>query len=384
MPKVTFPHVAESYRAFKMLLEDLGNEVILPPRPSMHTLDRGVQYAPEFACFPVKILLGTYLETCPQGVELIITSGGVGPCRAGHYAQLHKKILRSLGYPIDIIVFEPPRLYPLDFVHNIQRLNPGRLSYRSVYECIKRAWRKLQALDDLEKLSHQVRPREISQGATTRAYRKALAWIDRAYTWREIEDAAKNALYALRDVPQDPFRRVLRVGIVGEIYVLLEPASNLEIEETLGHLGVEVERSMFLTGWTRDNTWTETTEGLTVKDAALPYLPELLGGHGRDSIGNTILYAKRGFDGVIQLAPFTCIPEIVARTILPRVSRDHNIPVLTFFLDEQTGKAGTATRLEAFVDLMRRKKSKQAGSDSNDGLSWHRRGFGKHQYSNLR
>ncbi|SHF61335.1 Predicted nucleotide-binding protein, sugar kinase/HSP70/actin superfamily [Desulfofundulus australicus DSM 11792] len=357
MPRITFPHVGESYRSFKMLMEDLGNEVILPPRPSKRTLDLGVRYAPEFACFPVKILLGTYLETCPQGVELIITSGGVGPCRAGHYAQLHKKILRSLGYQVDIVVFEPPRLYPLEFLHNIQRLNPHRMSYRAIYECIRRAWRKLQALDNVEKLTHKIRPRETVRGATTRAYRRVLEWIDRAYSLAEIEEAEQSAIEELKKVPQDPYRDVLRVGIVGEVYVLLEPASNLEIEETLGNLGVEVERSLFLTGWTRDNTWAETTEGLTVKEAALPYLPELLGGHGRDSIGNTVLYAKRGFDGVIQLAPFTCIPEIVARTILPRVSEDHSIPVLTFFLDEQTGKAGMATRLEAFVDLMRRKKA---------------------------
>ncbi|MBE3586384.1 CoA protein activase [Desulfofundulus thermocisternus] len=357
MPRITFPHVGESYRSFKMLMEDLGNEVILPPRPSKRTLDLGVRYAPEFACFPVKILLGTYLETCPQGVELIITSGGVGPCRAGHYAQLHKKILRSLGYQVDIVVFEPPRLYPLEFLHNIQRLNPHRMSYRAIYECIRRAWRKLQALDNVEKLTHKIRPRETVRGATTRAYRRVLEWVDRAYSLAEIEEAEQSAIEELKKVPQDPYRDVLRVGIVGEVYVLLEPASNLEIEETLGNLGVEVERSLFLTGWTRDNTWAETTEGLTVKEAALPYLPELLGGHGRDSIGNTVLYAKRGFDGVIQLAPFTCIPEIVARTILPRVSEDHSIPILTFFLDEQTGKAGMATRLEAFVDLMRRKKA---------------------------
>jgi len=44
--------------------------------------------------------------------------------------------------------------------------------------------------------------------------------------------------------------------------------------------------------------------------------------------------------------------------MLPAVSKDHNIPVFTFFLDEQTGKAGMNTRLEAFVDLMKRKKLK--------------------------
>lgn len=356
MSKVTFPRMGESWRTFKMLLEDLGNEVVVPPRPSKRTLDLGVRYSPEFACFPLKILMGTYLETIEMGADTIVTTGGVGPCRAGEYAMLHHKILKDLGHEIRMIVFEPPRLYPFNFIKNVWALNKSRVSIKGIIAHIKRAWRKLQALDNAEKLSHVVRPRELSRGTTTRIYEKVLDWIDRATTTEQIIEAETAALEALRSIPQDPVREVLKVGIVGEIYVLLEPASNLEMEETLGNLGVEVERSMFLTGWTRDNTWNETTEGMTVKEAAAPYLPELVGGHGRDSIGNTILCAKRGFDGMIQLAPFTCIPEIVARTILPRVSKDFGIPVLTFFLDEQTGKAGMTTRLEAFTDLMRRKK----------------------------
>lgn len=356
MPRVTFPHMGESYRTFKMLINDLGNEVIVPPRPSKRTLDYGVKYAPEFACFPLKVLMGTYVETCQMGAGLIVTSGGVGPCRAGHYGQMHKKILRDIGFDVDVIVFEPPRLHPIDFLRKIQRLNPNRMSYRSIWECIKRAWQKLIALDDAEKLTHVVRPRETVSGATTRTYRKVLDWIDQAYSFKEIEEAHDAALDAIRKIPQDPHKDVLKVGMVGEIYVLLEPASNLEIEETLGNMGVEVERSMFLTGWTRENTIKETHEILSVKEAAIPYIPLCIGGHGRESVGHTVIYAKRGFDGVVQLAPFTCIPEIVSRTILTSVSRDHNIPVLTFFLDEQTGKAGMATRLEAFVDLIRRKK----------------------------
>lgn len=356
MSKVTFPRMGESWRTFKMLLEDLGNEVVVPPHISKRTLDLGVRYCPEFACFPLKILMGTYLECIEMGADTIVTSGGVGPCRAGEYAMLHQKILKDLGYDIKMIVFEPPRLYPLNFIRNVWALNKARVSIRGIISHIRRAWRKLQALDSVEKLSHVIRPRELNSGNTTRAYRKVLDWIDQAYTTPQIIEAEAAALEELKNIPQDPQRMVLKVGIVGEIYVLLEPASNLEIEETLGHLGVEVEKSMFLTGWTRDNTWNETNKGMTVKEAAAPYLPELVGGHGRDSIGNTILCAKRGFDGMIQLAPFTCIPEIVARTILPRVSKDYDIPVLTFFLDEQTGKAGMSTRLEAFTDLMRRKK----------------------------
>ena len=54
--------------------------------------------------------------------------------------------------------------------------------------------------------------------------------------------------------------------------------------------------------------------------------------------------------------PFSCMPEIVAQNILPKVSRNENIPILELVLDEQTGKAGNITRIEAFVDLVMRKK----------------------------
>lgn len=37
-----------------------------------------------------------------------------------------------------------------------------------------------------------------------------------------------------------------------------------------------------------------------------------------------------------------------------------DIPILPLIMDEQTGKAGYLTRLEAFVDLMRRRKRKLA------------------------
>lgn len=362
MAKVTFPRMGESYRTFKMLMNDLGNEVIIPARPNKKTLDYGVRHSPEFACLPLKILMGTYVETCMRGAEIIVTSGGSGPCRAGLYGQLHKKILNRIGFPVDIIVFEAPKSHPIDFLRKVKRLNASRLSIPAIWECIKRGWEKLKCLDDLEKLTHVVRPREAVRGTTSRVYREVLDWIDSAYTIKEIKEAGQSALSAIRSVPQDPDRIILKVGIVGEIYVLLEPASNMEIEEILGNLSVEVHRSMFLTGWTTDNTVKETSETLSVKDAAKPYIPLCIGGHGQESVGHTVLYARDGYDGVIQLAPFTCIPEIVARTILTRVSRVHNIPVLTFFLDEQTGKAGMTTRLEAFVDLMRRKKSRP---DSN-------------------
>jgi len=84
----------------------------------------------------------------------------------------------------------------------------------------------------------------------------------------------------------------------------------------------------------------------------------MIGGHAQETIGNTVLYAQKGYDGVIQIYPLTCMPEIVAESILPEVQNDIDIPVLTLIIDEMTGEAGYLTRVEAFIDLINRRREK--------------------------
>jgi len=70
-------------------------------------------------------------------------------------------------------------------------------------------------------------------------------------------------------------------------------------------------------------------------------------------------YSKRGFDGVVHLMPFACLPELVSQSVIPRISEDYGIPVLTLAIDEQSGKANSMTRIEAFVDLIKNSKRKK-------------------------
>ena len=90
----------------------------------------------------------------------------------------------------------------------------------------------------------------------------------------------------------------------------------------------------------------------------MPYLGQKIGGHGQNSVGDVIRYAGLGYSRVIQLAPFSCIPEIVAKSLMPYLSKKYGIPVLTLFIDEQTGPTGIQTRLEAFVDLMEQRRTR--------------------------
>lgn len=353
--KISFPRMGTSYIAFKHLIEHLGHECIVPPAPSSKTLNLGVKYSPEFACIPFKVLTGTYIEALELGADTLITSGGVGPCRAGWYNLLHQRILKSLGYEFEMITFEPPLLYLTDFIKKVRKIiKPSKISWRRFYQELKTAWQKLMVLDDIEILSHEIRPYEIEKGSTTKAFNKCLSIIDKAQTREEIAKSKEICTEILNSIPQDRTRNPLRIGIIGEIYVVLEPFMNLDVEKTLGEMGVLTHRSIYLTQWARNNTLINREGG--IRKAAFPYLKRPIGGHGINSIGETIIYSKNNFDGVVQVAPFTCIPEIVAKSILPRVSKDFDIPVLSLTIDEQTGKAGVQTRLEAFVDLLWQKR----------------------------
>ncbi|MGI6037085.1 MAG: CoA protein activase [Limnochordia bacterium] len=352
--KITFPHMGSSDIAIVELLRGFGNEVIPPPPPTKRTLDLGTRYAPEFACLPFKILLGTYLEAIEMGADTIISSGGVGPCRAGYYLYLQDRILKDLGYDVQTIVLEPPRGHFVDLLRKIKGLI--NVPWSQAWRTIRLAWGKLHLLDHVEERAYYLRPREMVQGMTTQVMKKCFSLIEKAADLKELREARHQVEETLNSIPLDPTAQPLKVGIIGEIYVVLEPFSNGDVAETLGELGVEVDRSIYLTSWTKENAFLDFFRIEAERDAqywARPYLQEKIGGHGIVSVGKTVMYARDGYHGVVHLAPFTCIPEIVAKGILAKVSADHNIPVLTLYLDEHTGKEGVRTRLEAFVDLIR-------------------------------
>jgi predicted nucleotide-binding protein (sugar kinase/HSP70/actin superfamily) len=249
-----------SYVAFKMLINDLGYEAVVPPEPSKRTIDLGVRYAPEFACIPFKVLLGTYLETIEMGAEMAITSGGMGPCRAGYYGIMHQRILNELGHDFHIHIFEPPQVNYLDFIKKLKAIKPRGMSWRTFIQLIKKGYGKLEAIDEMEYLMYRIMPFEINKGDTANAFKKVLEILDEAQTAEEIEDARWECRKMIAKVPQDRSRVPLKIGIIGEIYVVLEPAVNFYLQKTLGEMGVYTDRSIWLTSYTQKNVLAETAK----------------------------------------------------------------------------------------------------------------------------
>lgn len=359
--KVTFPHMGHMHICLKALLEYLDVEVVVPPMPSKKTLSLGTQHSPEFACLPLKINMGNFIEAYENGADTILMAGGIGPCRFGYYAQVQREILQDLGYDMKMIILEPPEKHISELLLKIREIT--NRSWLDVVRAIRFAWYKARAVDEVERRVHYLWPREVEQGQTDEVFKKALRWINNAQSKKELDDAVKKAMSALARIPVNYNKNPLKIGIVGEIYVMLEPFVNLDVERHLGRLGVEVDRSIYLSEWINDHLFMGLLKmkgSKTARKYAPPYVNHCVGGHGQETIGSTIIYARDNYDGVIQVQPFGCMPEIVAESILPTVSKDYGIPTFSLIVDEHSGDAGVITRLEAFVDLLGRRKENTA------------------------
>ncbi len=367
--KITFPHMGNTYLAGKALFEDLGVDVVLPLRISKKTLELGTKYAPETICLPLKINLGNYLESIKRGADTIVVTGSNGPCRYGYYSEIHKEILKDLGYDVEFVVMEAPEGDIKEFYQRLCKITNTKNIFR-IIKALNNAFRVLRKADQFEAMVLKLRPYEKSKGEIDSLYRNLFNELEQNNGSHLMLRCLNKAFKDFKDIALDRNREVLKIGVTGEIYTIIEDFVNLDIGKKLNDMGVQVHKSHSVSGWVVENALYRTIgrskEG-DVRKAAQPYMKTFIGGHARESIGHSVLYAQEGYDGVIQLMPFSCMPEIVAMSILPRVQKDCDIPILTLIIDEMTGETGYITRLEAYVELLKNRREKQK---SETMLSW--------------
>lgn len=367
--KVTYPAMGNTGIAIKALLKGLKLEVMPPPPITKNTFELGVKYSPEFACMPLKINVGNFIEALDKGADTIVMAGGWGPCRFGYYAQVEREILRDLGYHFKMVILEAPDFKLTELFSQLRTLAEN-VSFMEAVRAVKFAWHKLRSVEVMERKLEYYLPRVKEKDKAEEIYNRCLAAIDQADN-REAVDKALNGHLKELESCELHHEKILKVGLVGEIYTVLEPASNYNIINHLGRLNVEVTRNIYASSWVNDHL----LGGILLKSdhkhivkCAHPYLKYWVGGHGQETVGSAVDFARRGYDGVIQIGPLTCMPEIVAQSVLNEVKSKEDIPCITLYFDEHAAATGIATRLEAFVDMLkRRKKAEQNSQDLRIG-----------------
>lgn len=351
--KITFPHLGYCSIPIRSLFADLGYEVIVPPPITKKTISLGTRHSPEFACYPLKLGIGNFIEALELGADLLVMGGGFGPCRFGYYAEVQRDILRSLGYKFEMVVIEPPLGHARQF-YAVARQLKGEKNWLDLLRAGRLALAKLRVCDDIHRATLRLRPRAADKACFSRVYQQALAQVDASARLTELRAAKRQGLAALEALPQLNVQPPV-VALVGEVYLLSEPAANLHVEERLGNLGVEIRREVWISEWLKVNillNFLRLHRREKVAKLALPDLQAFVGGHGQHSVGDTRRAIRDDLAGIIHVYPFTCTPEIVARGIMQKLAARAGVPLVCFSLDEHSGEAGFQTRLEAFVDIL--------------------------------
>lgn len=358
--KIMAPHLGNAYLVAKAIFDMLEIDFIIPEFNSKKSLEIGSIHSPEDMCLPFKLMMGNYIQGIEKGADTIIITGSCGPCRYGEYCELQMNILKKLGHNLNFLVLDNPSdiginefLERIAFVSSnstktmMQKLNALRLGYKV-----------LNLIDKIEAKAHYLAGYEKNKLECKYLLNKCK--IDAVNSNKPNEmlqilnyyDKKLDSIELCKD--KDP----LKIAIIGEIYTIIEPFSNLYIEDKLMEYGASTKRRLTPSWWAKDTLMSAfKLNSLDIKRASKEYLPFYIGGHGRECIGEAVIAAKEGFDGAIQIFPMGCMPEIVCKAVLPTISKDKNFPILTLVVDEMTGEAGYVTRIEAFLDLLERRKA---------------------------
>jgi predicted nucleotide-binding protein (sugar kinase/HSP70/actin superfamily) len=357
--KVAFPHMGNACIPLRGLVEYLGAEAVVPERPHRATLERGIRHAPEFVCLPFKITLGDCMNALDRGAETLAMVCGMWACRFGYYGQIQHLILKDLGYEFDSLLIgrEDPRIIWEKF-----RPVLGRGVVRKAAGAFAMLRAKAGAVEEMESLARKARPREKETGSSDVLLDRYLGDLDAAASFRRVRELREESREAFHSLPLRDDNGLIRVRIVGELYVLLEPSLNFELVKRLGtQLGVEAQPVLSTYRWLLSPLWLDPLLHLSSSRArriSRTYLPYTLGGEEHMTITGTLDATRDGYDGVIHAYPLTCMPENICRTVLPHICSQEDIPLLELCFDEHTSTVGTATRLEAFVDLLRSRKER--------------------------
>lgn len=355
---ISFPHIGNYYIPIYNLLNNIVDKettrIMIPKKISKNTIEEGGKYSPDYVCTPFKYNLGNFIESLKNGANVIIQAGG--GCRYGYYAEVQEQILRDLGYDFKYITLCINDGLSLNKVYNkFKSINP-KLKLRKLVKSVILAVKILVLMDKLDEYVRENVVYEEKRGEMKNIQKQFLSKVMNVEDISNLNKLYKIYMKKLKKITLNKDKKVLKIGIVGELFSSMEPFSSFFIEDKLTSMGVKVKR--YTTA-----TYLLFKKGFNEKKLikkSNKYIEYALGADGTESIAHSLELIENGYDGIIHVKPFGCTPEINAMPILQKISNDSNIPIIYLTFDLQTSEAGVNTRIEAFYDMLQMKKEKNA------------------------
>ena len=351
MIKISFPHMGNYYVAISYLIKKITKqEVLIAPKITRKTIEIGSKYSPDFVCVPFKYNLGNYIESLEQGATILLQAGG--GCRYGYYAELQEKILKDLNYNFEFINF----------------MQDNHVSIKKVYKFAKKLNKKLNIfnyayyllntiviiliIDKYEEYMRLNMGFEIEENSFNKVHQELLEELQRKISLIKLIKINNKYKKKFNNLKINKPDNHLKVGLVGELYSIMEPYSSNYIEKKLIEKHIEVTRQTTLSYLLLKKKFNLNKH---IKEGK-KYLKYHLGADGTESVVLSYRHSKNNYDGIVHIKSFGCTPEINAMSIMNKISEEEKIPIIYFSFDSQDSEVAVNTRIEAFYDMIQSKK----------------------------
>lgn len=325
--KVGIPRAMSFYNYYPFwygFFNALGIEIVLSDRTTKAIVSSGSALVVSETCLPVKVYAGHILNLLDKGVDKIFVPSiqSVAP-KVYNCSKIR-------GLP-DLI----KNVVKRDFTLIDATLDKSEKD-QGLYEFLKEAAAPFGIKDE-----------KRIKDACQEAWQIHNNFHIMTKSGLPFKEALRQAINGKVTILNNTREYPISIALVGHGYNIYDDHVSMKVFEKLDKLDVKV--------FTVEQLSIEQLEeGITTLNSSRYWANEyeMTGVAGHYMKDNKI-------DGIITITAFGCGPDSLMIERITRSSRDYSKPILNLSLDEHTGEAGFITRIEAFVDMLFRKKRAQ-------------------------
>lgn len=300
----------------------LGFDVLLSDKTTTKLINDGGQMVVSDTCLPIKVYVGHVLNLLDKGCDTIfvpsIQSVGYKINNCSKVRGLPEIIRNVIDRPFTMIeptLDKTENLGIKDFCFDIA--NQLNISDKKLVEkAIKSGW------------DYYNRFTLMTQSGLS------------------YSEALKNAIEGRLDTKKVEIVRPLSVVIMGHGYNLFDERLSMNLIKKLEKMNIKV--------YTGLNVSKEDAIKSIHNLSEIQYWANEL-----ELTGAAAYYMQKNkVDGIIALTAFGCGPDSLMVDEIQYHAKEINLPMMVLTIDEHTGEAGFVTRLEAFVDMLVRRRRK--------------------------
>ncbi len=224
------------FELLESAVKSSGYKVELLSKCTDHTVETGLKYVNNDACYPSILTTGQFIEALQSGkydinkTALIMSQTG-GGCRATNYIGFIRKALKDAGFEnVPVISFN---------VVGMEKM-PG---FKITLPLIERLLKMVVYADLLQKLLTKNRAYEINKGETEKIYNE---WMSKCKqlleksTLKQFKQSIYDMVNDFERIELDTSIKKPKVGVVGEVLIKYHPFGNNFVVNKLEEEGAEV------------------------------------------------------------------------------------------------------------------------------------------------